>query len=262
MFMAAPANWWWRKPPGERWPARWYTVYQERYAVSSAPGAGAAGSLCTARGDHFNLHNGAHRQGCDGHRGAGRVGLAEIGLIDRVDGGKVGHVGEKNGGLDHVRQAQSRRCQNALEVLQALPGLGRNVAGNQLAIGGIERRLSRDKDQIAAGDRRRIGTNGRALITVNCAFCHDLLSSITPAAAHASARLARPSGRGNPWQAPRRQHQPTPPQPFWRQPGAQLASCGAIFFEASISAFTDSTDFKNICRSAGLRSISTIFSTP
>src|SRR5436190_23270684 len=44
--------------------------------------------------------------------------------------------------------------------------------------------------------------------------------------------------------------------------GHYAPSCGAILEQASIRPFTDSTDLRNMARSAALRSISTIFSTP
>ena|SRR5690349_22287285 len=77
-------------------------------------------------------------------------------------------------------------------------------------------------------------------------------ASLTLEAAGATGDGAAPSSRRGDCRDQSRQTRLAP----------QAASCGAIFFAASIRPFTDSTDFKNIWRSAGLRSISTIFSTP
>ena len=58
-----------------------------------------------------------------------------------VHRGKRAHVGEENGGLDHVAERAARAGENGLEVSERLLGLLLHAAGDERAGRGIERDL-------------------------------------------------------------------------------------------------------------------------
>src|SRR5581483_186337 len=146
----------------------------ERHTAAAAPWPGTRGRSSGYPGDfevlfhrphgrHLDLHLRPHRQRRDGDGGAGGIGLGDVGLVDLVDGGEVAHAGEEDGGLDDVREREARGTEDCLQVLERLAGLRGDVAGDQLAGGGIERDLAGDEDEVAAFDRRGIGADGLGL---------------------------------------------------------------------------------------------------
>lgn len=99
--------------------------------------------------DDFDFHAGAFGEGGDLHRGARGEFFREMFGIDFVHGGKVGEVGEKHGAFHNVGKGQSLVVQNGLHVLERPLGLRLDVAGDQVAVLGINRDLAGAEQEVA-----------------------------------------------------------------------------------------------------------------
>ncbi len=93
------------------------------------------------RRNALDLHQGALREGLDGDGAAGREGSGEELGVDFVHGGEVGHVGQEDGGLDHVLEAQAGRFENGARIGEALPGLDLDAAFGEGAGGRVDGQL-------------------------------------------------------------------------------------------------------------------------
>ncbi len=69
-------------------------------------------------------------------------------------------VGEVHVDLHRVIQRTAGGLRHGLQVLEYAPGLGFDLAADQLPGGRIERDLARQEHQVARLDRLRIGTDG------------------------------------------------------------------------------------------------------
>lgn len=68
--------------------------------------------------------------------------------IHLVHGSEVRHVGEEDGGLNHIVERSAGLGEDGLDVLDRLAGLGLDVGGH-LAVGGVDGKLTGYKDQVA-----------------------------------------------------------------------------------------------------------------
>jgi len=88
-------------------------------------------------------------------QGIGRKEFA----IDLVYFPEAGHIGQKNGRLDHFVQGEAGRFDNSLDVFQDGPCLNGEIFGDYFHRGGIDRNLSGNIDEISSahglGERRR-----------------------------------------------------------------------------------------------------------
>ena len=99
-------------------------------------------------------------QRADLHRAArGTIALKIFG-VHGVHRGERAHVGEENGGLDHVAERAARTGENGLEVSERLLGLLLHAAGDERAGRGIERDLAGDEYEAVGLNGLRIGTDG------------------------------------------------------------------------------------------------------
>ena len=95
-------------------------------------------------GDGFDLDQRALGQRTDLHRAArGAIALKIFG-VHGVHRGERTHVGEENGGLDHIAERAARAGENGLEVSERLLGLLLYAARDERAGRGIERDLAGD----------------------------------------------------------------------------------------------------------------------
>ena len=84
-----------------------------------------------------------------------------------VDGGEVAEVFHEDAALHHVGQREAGGGENGGQVLQHLVGLGRDVAGHELA-GSIKGNLPGHVHGVARLHGLRVGTNGgRSLVGEN-----------------------------------------------------------------------------------------------
>ena len=136
-----------------------------------------------------------------GHDRAGRSVLAEDLGVDGVEGAVVGHVGEKDRGLHHVRPAHLAPPQQRGQVGERLARLGLEPAGHEhRAVGALlDADLSRAHEPGPGADRRRIGPDRSTHELPPSSTGHD---DASPAANHAAAATAAktvsPAGTGGP----------------------------------------------------------------
>lgn len=97
----------------------------------------------------FDLHVRTLGQRRNLHCGARREIAREILGIDFVHSGEVGEVGHEHGGLHHVGEREFLVVEDGLHVFEHALGLGFDVAGDEAAVGGIERDLARAEQQVA-----------------------------------------------------------------------------------------------------------------
>jgi 3-hydroxybutyryl-CoA dehydrogenase len=102
---------------------------------------GSAGS------DHADLYVHELGQGAYLYRFTGREVALEIFAVDLVHLAKLVHIGEEDGGLDHVAEGHAGFLENIFQVLHHLVGLFLDVAVLQVAGGGINADLSGDEEQ-------------------------------------------------------------------------------------------------------------------
>ena len=111
-------------------------------------------------GDGLNFDQRTLGQRTDLHRAARGALGCEILRVHGVYRGERTHVGEENGGLDHILHRAARAGEDGLEVFEGLLGLLLHTAGDERAGGGVERELAGDKYEAACFDGLRIGTDG------------------------------------------------------------------------------------------------------
>lgn len=97
-------------------------------------------------------------QGLDGYAGTCRVG-GEVLCVYLIESGKVAHVRQEAGGLEHFVGTAAGGFQNGNHVLAALISLCRDVCGH-LTGDGVNRQLTGGIDGIADNEALRIGTDG------------------------------------------------------------------------------------------------------
>jgi len=86
--------------------------------------------------------------------GARRLGGAEELGVDGVHGGEIVAVAEIDAALDDVGEGGAAAFEQDPDVVQRLASLGRDIAGDHLLGGGIDRDLPGDEDEIAGTDGR------------------------------------------------------------------------------------------------------------
>src|ERR1700722_9178725 len=111
-------------------------------------------------GDDFDVHNRGFRQGSDLDGGARRKIRREIFGVNFVHPREVGEVGQKHGAFHNVGKRQLLVVENGFDVLEHAVCLCLDVALDEIARGGINRNLSRAKQQVANAHGMVIGTNG------------------------------------------------------------------------------------------------------
>lgn len=96
-------------------------------------------------------------QGLDGYAGTGRIGV-EVLCVYLIESGKVAHVRQETGGLEHFVGTAAGGFQNGNHVLAALIGLCRDVCGH-LTGDGVNRQLTGGIDSIADHKPLRVGAD-------------------------------------------------------------------------------------------------------
>ena len=86
----------------------------------------------------LNLHQGAFRERLDRDGAAGREGGGEELGVDFVHGGEIGHVGQEDGGLDDVLEAQAGLFEDGPRIGEALPGLDLDATFREGAGGRVD----------------------------------------------------------------------------------------------------------------------------
>ena len=93
--------------------------------------------------------------------GARRKIAREKLAVNLVHAGEFREVGEEDGALHDVRKGQALVIEDALHVLQHAARLVLDVAGDELAVGRIERNLPGAEQQVTDADGVIVGANGR-----------------------------------------------------------------------------------------------------
>src|SRR6516162_179434 len=101
-------------------------------------------------GDRVNFHPDVGDYEGGDHRAARGLGLAEELRVDGVHGGEIPTLGQEDGAFNDVGKTRPAAFQNALYVVQHLPGFVCHVTGLRSYLAGNE-------DKISRAHRRRIG---------------------------------------------------------------------------------------------------------
>lgn len=109
-------------------------------------------------GSSFDLTQGILGQGLDGYAGTGRIG-GEVLCVYLIESGKVAHVRQEAGGLEHFVGTAAGGFQNGDHVLAALLGLCRDVCGH-LTGDEVNRQLTGGIDSIADHKTLRVRADG------------------------------------------------------------------------------------------------------
>jgi len=110
------------------------------------------------------------------HGGARRFCVSEEFGVDRVHGGEILAVAEKDAAPDDVGHGSTAAFEQVFNVVEHLTRFGCDVAGNQLLGGRIDRYLPGDEDEIAGADRRGVGASRRGDAGRKDALDHELVS--------------------------------------------------------------------------------------
>ena len=132
------------------------------------------------RRDRFDLDQEAVMQLFRRHNRPRRSMLAEMAGVDRVDAPPQAHVGDVDGGLEHVRQIAAGGLQDRGDVAQRLLGLLLDGTEAFLAGRRVDGELSRDVDdavvhdglRIMPGRLRRVGRRDRVHAAPFAAAAH------------------------------------------------------------------------------------------
>src|ERR1039457_1880504 len=108
--------------------------------------------------------------------GARRLGGGEELGVDGVHGGEIVAVAEIDAALDDVGEGGSAAFEQDPDVVQRLASFGRDIAGDHLLGGGIDRDLPGDEDEIAGTDGRGIGASRRGDAGRRNTLDHELVS--------------------------------------------------------------------------------------
>ena len=108
-----------------------------------------------AGGDALDFDEGVFGEGFDGHGAAGGEGFGKVLGVDFVHRGEVAHVGEEDGGLHDVGEAEAGGFEDGGGIFDGLFRLLLDAAFGEGAGGGIDGELTRDEDEtVAAVDGR------------------------------------------------------------------------------------------------------------
>lgn len=110
-------------------------------------------------GDHFDFDVSAFGEPRDLDGGASREIGSEKGAVDLVHGGEVGEIGQENGAFDHVGEGEALVVEDGFNVQEDTFGLSRDVAGDEVASGGVERDLAGTKEEVTDADGVVVGTD-------------------------------------------------------------------------------------------------------
>ena len=108
----------------------------------------------------FNFHRRAFGQRGDLHRRARREIFREMLRVNFIHAGEVREVGQEHRAFHDVGKGEFLVVENRLYVLQHAFGLHLDVAGDEVAVSGIDGNLPGAKQQVADADSMVIRPDG------------------------------------------------------------------------------------------------------